>query len=135
MSPIGQKEGEPVPDLSRFDSRGLYWLAARCRHAKHGCRVGWDKEDGALGVPSTTERTSVVAASSGQRQRSPARDPDPFQFLVGEKPNGPAVRRPEGIPRAVCPRDRLRGFRLEPTEPQLSISIGRRCEYQLAPVG
>src|SRR5580700_3921700 len=60
------------------------------------------KEDYTLASPSA----AASGQSGGERLRRASGDRHLLQLAVGEEPNVSAIRRPERITRALCPRQR-----------------------------
>src|SRR5687767_8324656 len=58
--------------------------------------------------PVTTPRPACISRRVAKCLQRPTREVNPSKLSVGEEPDGPAVRRPEGLDSALSPGERPR---------------------------
>ena len=101
---VGQKDGPAVTDLRR--------TGVELRHRRGLAAGGRNAMDDLAGVRNEQDHSLAVPASSSAERRvreclwGSARSVDLLQLPVGEEPDEPAVRGPEGIRSSLRPGER-----------------------------
>src|SRR5262245_28041689 len=111
--------------LSGFETRNCYCLTTRRGHFKERCSSTGSKQDGSVAIPGASPSDTGV----GQRLWHAAHDIDAFQFAIGKKSYGPAVRRPERIACTFRSRKRLWSNRIQWPDPELRFAFVRCREH------